>query len=51
MIGELTSTNAILDRVVHNAHRINFEGDNIHRRDQNKNLTQLKNSETMSLET
>ena len=42
MIGELTSTNAILDRVVHNAHRINFEGDNIHRKDQNKNLTQLK---------
>lgn len=50
MIGEPTIADAILDRIVHNAHRIDLKGDSLRRKDQNKNLTQLKNSETMQAE-
>ena len=51
MIGEPTIADAILDRIVHNAHRIELKGDSLRRKDQNKNLTQGKNSETMPSET
>jgi len=51
MIGEPTIADAILDRIIHNAHRIDLKGDSMRRKDQNKNLTQLKNSETIQSET
>ena len=51
MIGEPTIADAILDRIVHNAHRIDLKGDSLRRKDQNKNLTQVKNSETIPSET
>ncbi len=51
MIGEPTIADAILDRIVHNAHRIDLKGDSMRRKDQNKNLTHLKNRETIPSET
>ena len=51
MIGEPTIADAILDRIVHNAHRIDLKGDSMRRKDQNKNLTHLKNPETIPSET
>ncbi len=51
MIGEPTIADAILDRIVHNAHRINLKGDSMRRRDQNENLTAAQNNETIQTET
>ncbi len=51
MIGEPTIADAILDRIVHNAHRIDLKGDSMRRTDQNRNLTQAENTETMQTET
>jgi DNA replication protein DnaC len=51
MIGEPTIADAILDRIVHNAHRINLKGDSMRRKDQNVNLTPSKNTETIQTET
>jgi DNA replication protein len=51
MIGEPTIADAILDRIVHNAHRIDLKGDSLRRKDQNENLTHVKNRETMPSET
>ena len=51
MIGEPTIADAILDRIVHNAHRIDLKGDSIRRTDQNRNLTSAENTETMKTET
>lgn len=51
MIGEPTIADAILDRIVHNAHRISLKGDSMRRRDQNTNLTSTENTETMQTET
>lgn len=51
MIGEPTIADAILDRIVHNAHRIDLKGDSMRRKDQNENLTHVKNNETMLSET
>jgi DNA replication protein DnaC len=51
MIGEPTIADAILDRVVHNAHRIDLKGDSMRRQDQNRNLTPAGNTETMQTET
>lgn len=51
MIGEPTIADAILDRIVHNAHRINLKGDSMRRKDQNVNLTPSKNTETLQTET
>ncbi len=51
MIGEPTIADAILDRIVHNAHRIDLKGDSLRRKDQNENLTHLKNRETIPSET
>jgi DNA replication protein DnaC len=51
MIGEPTIADAILDRIVHNAHRINLKGDSMRRKDQNVNLTPSENTETLQTET
>ena len=51
MIGEPTIADAILDRIVHNAHRIDLKGDNMRRKDQNVNLTTSENTETLQNET
>ena len=51
MIGEPTIADAILDRIVHNAHRIDLKGDSMRRKDQNVNLTPSENTETLQTET
>ena len=51
MIGEPTIADAILDRIVHNAHRIDLKGDSMRRKDQNVNLTPSENTETLKTET
>ena len=51
MIGEPTIADAILDRIVHNAHRIDLKGDSMRRLDRNVNLTASKNTETLHPET
>lgn len=51
MIGEPTIADAILDRIVHNAHRIDLMGDSMRRKDQNVNLTPSENTETLKTET
>lgn len=51
MIGEPTIADAILDRIVHNAHRIALKGDSMRRKDQNVNLTTSENTETLQTET
>ncbi|MDB4112156.1 IS21-like element helper ATPase IstB [Yoonia sp.] len=51
MIGEPTIADAILDRIVHNAHRIDIKGDSMRRKDQNMNLTHRENTETLHSET
>ena len=51
MIGEPTIADAILDRIVHNAHRINLKGDSMRKRDQSENLTSAENTETIQTET
>jgi DNA replication protein DnaC len=51
MIGEPTIADAILDRIVHNAHRIDLKGDSMRRKDQNVNLTPDENTETLQTET
>lgn len=47
MIGEPTIADAILDRIVHNAHRIELKGDSMRRKDRTQNLTPVENTETM----
>ena len=44
MIGEPTIADAILDRIVHNAHRINLEGESM--RKPKPHLTNAENEET-----
>ena len=51
MIGEPTIADAILDRIVHNAHRIDIKGDSMRRKDQTVNLTRGENTETLQPET
>ena len=46
MIGEPTIADAILDRIVHNAHRINLEGDSMRKRKSTSRLTGVENKET-----
>lgn len=46
MIGEPTIADAILDRVVHNAHRISLEGDSLRKRKSTAPLTEAENKET-----
>ena len=45
MIGEPTIADAILDRIVHNAHRISLEGDSMRKRKSAPPLTDDENSE------
>lgn len=45
MIGEATLADAILDRIVHNAHRINLEGDSMRKQKPIPLLTQAENAE------
>ena len=51
MIGEPTIADAILDRIVHNAHRIELKGDSMRRKDRNASLTTAENTETIQTET
>lgn len=51
MIGEPTIADAILDRIVHNAHRIDLKGDSMRKKDRNANLTSAENTETIHAET
>lgn len=51
MIGEPTIADAILDRIVHNAHRIELKGDSMRRKDRNATLTSAENTETIQPET
>ena len=46
MIGEPTIADAILDRIVHNAHRISLEGESLRKRKPPPHLTNAENSET-----
>lgn len=46
MIGEPTIADAILDRIVHNAHRITLEGDSMRKRKSTRPLTAAQNSDT-----
>jgi DNA replication protein DnaC len=46
MIGEPTIADAILDRIVHNAHRIGLEGDSLRKRKSVSLLTDTQNHET-----
>lgn len=48
MIGEPTIADAILDRIIHNAHRVEIEGDSLRRNSQVQGLTQAENSETIT---
>ncbi|WP_156886476.1 ATP-binding protein [Rhizobium gallicum] len=45
MIGEPTIADAILDRIVHNAHRFNLEGDSMRRQKSKPFLTDAQNVE------
>jgi DNA replication protein DnaC len=45
MIGEPTIADAILDRIIHNAHRITLEGDSMRRQKPRPNLTTNENDE------
>lgn len=45
MIGEPTIADAILDRIIHNAHRITLEGDSMRRQKSTPTLTESENAE------
>lgn len=51
MIGEPTIADAILDRIVHNAHRIELKGDSMRRKNRNASLTTAENTEIIQTET
>nr|GAJ37656.1 putative insertion sequence ATP-binding protein Y4BM/Y4KI/Y4TA [Bradyrhizobium sp. DOA9] len=46
MIGEPPIADAILDRFIHNSHRIALEGDSMRRKTAARPLTNVENSET-----
>jgi len=48
MIGEPTIADAILDRIIHNAHRIELKGDSMRRKTNRADLTPETNTETMA---
>lgn len=48
MIGEPTIADAILDRIIHNAHRIELKGESMRRKSQQQGLTQAENSENIT---
>lgn len=51
MIGEPTIADAILDKIIHNAHRIDLKGDSMRRKDKKPTLTQAEKAETITSET
>jgi DNA replication protein DnaC len=48
MIGEPTIADAILDRIVHNAHRITLEGDSMRKQKAKPLLTEAQNAEIIN---
>jgi len=46
VFGEPTIADAILDRIIHNAHRITLEGDSMRKKKATPPLTNIENSET-----
>jgi DNA replication protein DnaC len=46
MIGETTIADAILDRIIHNAHRVALEGDSMRSKKASRPWTDVENSET-----
>ena len=48
MIGEPTIADAILDRIIHNAHRIELKGDSMRRKSAKPGLTQTENPEIIT---
>ena len=46
MFGEPTIADAILDRIVHNAHRVTLEGDSMRKRKSTRPLTAAENGDT-----
>ncbi|UPJ59835.1 hypothetical protein IVB24_08835 [Bradyrhizobium sp. 192] len=46
LFGEPTIAGAILDRIIHNAHRIAVQGDSMRRKKGTRPLTDVENSET-----
>jgi DNA replication protein DnaC len=50
MIGEPTIADAILDRIIHNAHRIALKGDSMRRKNTTPGLTQAENPEIITTE-
>ena len=48
MIGEPTIADAILDRIIHNAHRIELKGESMRRKSDKPGLTQTKNPEIIT---
>ncbi|WP_425431818.1 ATP-binding protein [Gemmobacter aquatilis] len=48
MIGEPTIADAILDRIIHNAHRIELKGDSMRRKSVKPALTQTGNPEILT---
>ena len=45
-----TIADAILDRIIHNAHRIELKGDSMRRKNENPGLTQTENPEIITEE-
>jgi DNA replication protein DnaC len=50
MIGEPTIADAILDRIIHNAHRIELRGDSMRRKAPPTDLTDSESPDTITLE-
>ena len=50
MIGEPTIADAILDRIIHNAHRIDIKGESMRRKSPALGLTQPENPEIITEE-
>lgn len=50
MIGEPTIADAILDRIIHNAHRIELTGESLRKKGTNTRLTQPENPEIITTE-
>jgi DNA replication protein DnaC len=48
MIGEPTIADAILDRIIHNAHRIDIKGESMRRKNPAPGLTQQENPEIIT---
>ena len=49
-LGEPTIADAILDRIIHNAHRIELTGESMRKKDRSTRLTQPENPEIITTE-